>query len=224
MNKGQINIAFLLLATLLSGGSASDVITENVVKNTTVQVDTTKNIISKYVPFYSQIRDISNPAWRGVSCGVASLAMVIDYYTESVAPDVLLQKGLASGAYNDQVGWYHSGLIKLAREYGLEGQTIHLGQNKQLALEKLKLELKTGPVMASVHYTFDYNNPIPHLVVITDIKNNVVHYNDPAENSGGGTISIDQFASSWKNRIIAIRPNTVATNNLNDQPRKTNQS
>ena len=165
-----------------------------------------EKIITNTVPFYSQIKDISDPSWRGVSCGVASLAMLIDYYTNPVAPDILLAKGIAANAFDDNAGWSHAGLIKLAGEYGLTGETVWLGSDKQQALAALKAELDEGPVMASVHYTFDYNNPIPHLVVITEIDGEIVRYNDPAEEAGGGAVPLDKFASSWKNRYIKIRP------------------
>jgi hypothetical protein len=66
--------------------------------------------------------------------------------------------------------------------------------------------LEDGPVMASVHYTFEPTNPIPHLVVITGVKDGLVYYNDPAEASGGGSLSIAKFQSAWKKRYIDIKP------------------
>jgi predicted double-glycine peptidase len=63
-----------------------------------------------------------------------------------------------------------------------------------------------GPVMTSVHYTFEPTNPIPHLVVVSSINDGLVYYNDPAEPNGGGSISIAQFQSAWKKRYITIRP------------------
>jgi len=57
----------------------------------------------------------------------------------------------------------------------------------------------------SVHYTFKPTNPIPHLVIVTGVEDGKVYYNDPAEKSGNGSISIEQFQSAWKKRYIAIR-------------------
>jgi predicted double-glycine peptidase len=59
--------------------------------------------------------------------------------------------------------------------------------------------------MASVHYTFQKSNPIPHLVIINGIENEKVYYNDPAEKNGGGSISVTQFQSAWKKRYIEFR-------------------
>jgi predicted double-glycine peptidase len=159
------------------------------------------------VPFYSQFTDISRPEWRKVGCGIASLAMVIDYYTDSVSVDTLLQTGIARNAYLDNAGWIHAGLIDLASDHGLTGQSVSLaGLSKGSAFTELKEVLAEGPVMASVHYTFEPTNPIPHLVVINEVKDGLVYYNDPAEPTGGGSLTIDKFLAGWKQRYIEIRP------------------
>ena len=161
------------------------------------------------VPFYSQFTDISAPAWKKVGCGVASLAMLISYYGEEVAVDDLLTKGISNGAYLDSAGWTHAGLIKLSNDYGLDGSSTLLEYlHVDDAFAKLQLALKGGPVMASVHYTFEPTNPIPHLVIINGVRDGQVFYNDPAETSGGKSLSIGKFKSGWKKRFIEIRPTT----------------
>lgn len=160
------------------------------------------------VPFYSQFTDISAPEWRGVGCGIASLAMIIEYYTdETVNVDALLAKGVANNAFLKDAGWTHGGLIALSNRYGLGGESVsvaHLNMND--AFDALTKEVEEGPVMVSVHYTFEPTNPIPHLVVIADIKDGKVFYNDPAEKGGGGSISVEKFERAWKKRYISIRP------------------
>lgn len=159
------------------------------------------------VPFYSQFADISSPSWQKVGCGIASLAMIIDYYKPAVAVDQLLNEGIRSGAYIDSAGWSHAGLIALSEHYGLSGSTIGLYEySMDDAFLKLTEAVAEGPVMVSVHYTFQPTNPIPHLAVITDVKDGLVYYNDPAEAHGGGSITAEQFKSAWKKRYIAIRP------------------
>lgn len=74
------------------------------------------------------------------------------------------------------------------------------------AFAALKKDLDDGPVMASVHYTFKPTNPIPHLVIISGIKNDQIYYNDPADTTGGGHISTEQFKSGWKKRYIEFYP------------------
>ncbi len=160
------------------------------------------------VPFYSQFKDISAPEWRKVGCGIASLAMLIEYYEpNAVSVDELLTQGIDAHAYLDDAGWTHAGLINLSHKYGLSGESHSLADSSmEEAFDALQDELEEGPVMASVHYTFDPQNPIPHLVVVNGVRDGKVYYNDPSESGGGGTISIAKFQSSWKKRYIDIRP------------------
>ena len=162
------------------------------------------------VPFYSQFTDISDPAWRGVGCGIASVAMLIDYYSDKpVNVDVLLATGRKAGAFLPDAGWTHAGLIDLARPYGLTGVTTGLSHLSMAeAFAALRSAVAAGPVMVSVHYTFDRSNPIPHLAVITGIDDTLVYYNDPAEPAGENSLSIAQFQSAWKQRYIAFAPAT----------------
>lgn len=159
------------------------------------------------VPFYSQFADISAPEWRKIGCGIASLAMLIDFYTtEDISVDALLKEGISANAYTGNAGWSHAGLIGLAKDHGLSGEAVYMTDlSMESAFSKLETELNEGPVMASVHYTFTPTNPIPHLVIITGVENGKVYYNDPAEKAGNGSISIEKFQSSWKKRYIAIR-------------------
>jgi len=159
------------------------------------------------VPFYSQFVDITPVEWRKIGCGIASLAMLVDFYKPAVSVDVLLQEGINSGAYIQNAGWSHQGLINLAKDYGLVGKAVGLSDlSMEEAFGKLEDEVGVGPVIVSVHYTFQPTNPIPHLVVVNGVKDGLVYYNDPAEEMGGGSISIEQFQSAWKKRFIKIRP------------------
>ena len=162
----------------------------------------------RVVPFYSQLTDISSPQWQKVGCGIASLAMVIEYYKpNSVSVNELLKQGIAADAFLPDAGWTHGGLIGLSQKYGLDGASHSLAESSMSeAFQALEEILKEGPVMVSVHYTFDPQNPIPHLVVVNTVENGKVYYNDPAERAGGGSISISKFQSAWKKRYIAIRP------------------
>lgn len=159
------------------------------------------------VPFYSQFNDISDPEWQKVGCGIASLAMLIDYYEPAVSVDKLLGEGVSAGAYLDSAGWTYAGLISVAKKYGVTGQSFDLaGQGMENAFAKFESAVEEGPVMASVYYTFTPGHPIPHLVVVNDVKDGMVYYNDPAEPAGGGTISVAAFKAAWKKRYIEFWP------------------
>ena len=163
---------------------------------------------SPAVPFYSQFKDISSAKWQKVGCGVASLAMVIDYYKPAVPVNTLLSEAVALGAYSD-AGWTYSGLIATSKKYGMRGTSYDLaGSGMENAYAKFTTALADGPVIASVHYKFDPNGTIPHLVVITDVKNGMLHYNDPAAAAGDKQISVADFQKAWKQRYIVIRPVT----------------
>lgn len=160
------------------------------------------------VPFYSQIADIQLPEWRKKGCGVASLAMLIEFYKpDTVSVNKLLEQGIASGAYLQSAGWTHRGLVLLAKKYGLDGNNYDLSKlDKTAAFARFKDFLKDGPAIASVYYKFDPKSPIPHLVVINGIYNDVVYYNDPASNAGEKEISVAGFLRGWKKRFIVVRP------------------
>lgn len=160
------------------------------------------------VPFYSQFRDITSAKWRKVGCGVASLAMVIDFYKpDTVSVNALLNEGIEAGAYLNNAGWTYKGLIQISRPYGLDGKSYDLGKlSKDAAFSQFKEHLEDGPVIASVHYKFDPKSTIPHLVVIDGIHDGVVYYNDPAAKKGGLQISTADFLKAWKKRFIVVRP------------------
>lgn len=161
------------------------------------------------VPFYSQFTDISDPSWKKIGCGIASLAMLISYYGADVSVDDLLLKGIATNAYLNNAGWTYAGLIGLSKDYELDGYSTlleHLSVDDAFA--SLQSELEDGPVMASVHYTFEPTNPIPHLVIVNGVQDGRIFYNDPAEPNGGNTLSVEKFKKAWKKRYITIRPNS----------------
>ncbi len=68
------------------------------------------------VLFYSQFQDIPNIEWRSAGCGIASLAMVMEFFTpkSKVSVTKLLLQALDLGAYKPDVGWKHKELSALA--------------------------------------------------------------------------------------------------------------
>lgn len=171
----------------------------------------TRSVAIPDVPFYSQFTDITSPRWQKVGCGITSLAMLIEYYGADVTVDSLLKQGIAAGAYLESAGWTYNGLVSVAKKYGMNGSWYDYGKSSNAtALAKIKNDLDTGPVIASVHYKFDPASTIPHLVVITAIDGETVHYNDPAAQSGDGTISLSKFTKAWKKRYIIVRPATAS--------------
>lgn len=191
-------------------GSVHDEKEPEKIERTNIQVSTADAYDSPDVPFYSQFTDITSPNWKKIGCGVASLAMLIEHHNPGkVEVDTLLTEGIKANAYLNNAGWTYAGLIGISKKYGLNGASYDLGgSSMEAAFLRLETALEKGPVMVSVHYTFDPTNPIPHLAIATGIHDGVFYYNDPAEESGGGSIPVAQFKSSWKKRYIEFYPAT----------------
>ena len=206
----MILILIVLIANALNADSPAKANIESVPSINSEKIEYEANISTDknvpILPFYSQFNDITLAKWKKIGCGVASAAMIINYYyPNSVSVNTLLQEGINSGAYINGAGWSHQGLANIFIEHGLIGKTFDLSQlSMDKAFEKLNEILeKDGPSIASVHYTFDPKNKIPHLVVINGVKDGLVYYNDPASDSGNKTISIEKFKNSWKKRFIS---------------------
>jgi ABC-type bacteriocin/lantibiotic exporter with double-glycine peptidase domain len=165
-----------------------------------------------YVPFYSQFKDIESPKWQSVGCGITSLAMVIDFYKpKAVSVNTLLKRGVASGAYDNDVGWNYGGLIKLSQKYGLGGVYYDLSKvSPSIAFAQFQNLLKNGPIILSVHNRFNPQSTVPHLVVIDGIDNNTVYYNDPAAKVGEKQIAIAHFLEAWKKNSSSLGPREAA--------------
>ena len=160
------------------------------------------------VPFYSQFNDITSIEWKKVGCGIASLAMIIDYYKSSPpSVDKLLDEGIRADAYLNDAGWTYAGLIGVSKKYGFTGQSHDLASlAMDNAFNSLEKALMDGPVMVSVHYKFEPTNPIPHLVIANSVHDGMIYYNDPAEETGNLSMPVSKFKKAWKKRYIEIRP------------------
>lgn len=166
------------------------------------------------VPFYSQFNDIKNPRWQKEGCGIASLAMVIDFYkpnTVSVAK--LLNQAINSGAYLNNIGWKHKELSALAGNYGLAEKNYDLGKSgNSAAFAQFLGFLKSGPVIVSIHNKFDPKATLGHIVVVTGFENNFIYYKDPAGNSKEEKIPVKNFLNGWKRRFIIVREKSENSN------------
>jgi hypothetical protein len=159
------------------------------------------------VPLFSQISDISSVAWKQKGCGVADVAMIVEFYKpNTTSVQKVLEEGLKAGAYVKNVGWSHSGLASLAVKHGLVGKTVDLSTLKnETALSQFKDIVKEGPVIASIRRGFKSQSPYGHLIVITGFDDKLVYYNDPGKKDGIKTVLVEDFMKGWKKRLIIIR-------------------
>lgn len=161
-----------------------------------------------HVPLYSQISDISSIEWRQKGCGVVDLAMIIEFYKPNTTTvQKVLEEAIASGAYQKNVGWKHSGLAALAEKHGLIGKTYDLSNlDKETAFSQFKNILNEGPVVASIHRGFNPKSPYGHLIVVTGFDDDLIYYNDPGKHDGIRKVSIADFMKGWKKKLIVVRP------------------
>ncbi|MFA6325152.1 MAG: C39 family peptidase [Candidatus Paceibacterota bacterium] len=160
------------------------------------------------VPLYSQISDISSIEWKQRGCGVADVAMIVNFYKpKTTTVQKVLEHGISMGAYQKNVGWKHDGLASLAKKYDMEGKALDFSKiDKDNAFEQFQNIIKEGPAIASIHRNFDPNLSFGHLIVITGFDDNLIYYNDPGKRDGIRNVSIVDFMKGWKRRLIVIRP------------------
>ena len=159
------------------------------------------------VPFYSQFQDIPGVEWQKKGCGIAALAMAIEFYKpNSVAVMQLLAESIEAGAYQPGIGWKHKQLSSVVENYGLEGKNYDFSKLGNLAaFERMKYFLQDGPVVVSIHNKFNPKATLGHIVVVTGIENGFIHYNDPAGMKVEKKISTSNFLKGWKKRFIVVR-------------------
>ena len=142
------------------------------------------------VPFCTQLVDESNfltegfeslgegKKWSDNICGLACLKMIIKRFfpKSDVNLSDLLKQGLKLGAYQEDSGWIHQGLINIAKYWGLLGKREKFFSN----LEKIAEQLLLGNlVVVSVTPGFEVEGNYSrggHLVVVAGFvaKNNKV--------------------------------------------------
>ena len=143
------------------------------------------------IPFYSQRVDFDDVTlqgfksiedakyWQERGCGIASVKMIIDGFQRyrGLSPSEpygkLVYRGLEMGAHCER-GWIHKGLVELAKQYNLSGQTFRLSNVCDIQIE---IE-KNRPCIASVSACFrggkmnsrgEIIQKGGHLVVVTGV-------------------------------------------------------
>ncbi len=165
------------------------------------------------VPYYSQRLDVKDPFWRPRSCGAVSIKMAMDFLGRNkknykkVSTANLIKEGISYEAHSLKYGWFHDGLIKIAKNHGF-GKSFR----KEWPEEKRELSLryitstmeKNIPVLASFK-----SKASGHLVLLVGFSDKGFFYHDP--NSYSRTkgkfkfIATEKFLNIWKGRIIIVK-------------------
>jgi hypothetical protein len=173
------------------------------------------------IRFISQYADIGDHEWRARGCGVASLKMVMDFWSRSPVAartatlDELLRAGVTGGAYMESIGWHHRGLANIAGGYGYKDiYNVDLAPRSPTPKEPMEAwrmmlkELRSGPVLASVWRHLD--PPAGgHILVVHGWDGELVSIADPMEmtaKEGFKLLALKPFLRYFKNRYIVIRP------------------
>ena len=77
------------------------------------------------VPYYSQKEEAALEKYGSKACGLTSLRMVLAYYGNTLDMHQLDELAKRVGAYDEQKGWFHAGLVNIARDLGLSGYRIN---------------------------------------------------------------------------------------------------
>lgn len=157
---------------------------------------------------YSQHLDLSHDEHKLKGCGIASLGMLLGDKVSNL--DELYKLGLEQDAYLPGIGWRHAGLAELARHFGFANSyNLDLAKESlEVALNKLKAELKQGPVLVSVFANYEPGHKEGHIVVLLSLTDNQAEVLDPAAQNHADIrqfLPAGKFITGWKKRLIVVR-------------------
>ncbi len=180
--------------------------------------------ISHLVPAYSQRIHIKDRKWQNRSCGIVSLAMVLNSLGGNTTLGKLLNigqnlkftyKDKSYSAYSKKGGWNHWGLVRLAEKQGFEGVVYDWNVDNDVckkiskaeAFKKTIQHLRRFPLLASVHNSFDKARG-GHLIVLIGADGDKLLFNDPDAKTTGEVkkeVAVNKFLNGWKKRIIILK-------------------
>ncbi len=165
------------------------------------------------VPFYSQYMDIQDKHWMLRGCGVTCLKMALDYFgAKTPQLDEMIAKAAAMGAYGDS-GWYHDGLIAVAKEYGIDAWRKEDMDTTSGVKEMYEMLSHGGLVVVSVVQRLLGRHKFHQVLLIgyreegNDFKG--FYYHDPMssdrEQGKALYVEADIFKVYWRNKAIFLK-------------------
>lgn len=165
--------------------------------------------MSRDLPSYSQLLDVTDPAYKQRACGAASLAMLLGGcdLEESPTVDEVLARGIELQAYDEGKGWKHRELAAVARSFGVHAHSEDWsGDPDWAAWEHLEDAVSRSPVMASVTKEFSPSKD-SHLIVICSVTGDFASVYDPFRDSHGGVqyeVPLSFMKQHWTGRILCV--------------------
>lgn len=160
------------------------------------------------VPHWTQYYDIDDDFWQTRSCGIVSLAMILDFYKKKFNLPELIDRGVEIDNYDPAIGWKHQTIVDLAKEYGLlatrtENESIDnliesLDHNEPVIISIYKnWDPKEGGHLAVLNGYFQPDGVIEGFYVNDPIGASYKHQNQ--------FIPLDKFILGWKKRAIYVK-------------------
>jgi hypothetical protein len=153
--------------------------------------------------------------WENSSCGILCLGMALES-KQSIPNSVLIKKGKELDAYTHKKGWSHSGLVRIAKEYGATAY-----RKERISLRALQKHLDDGElIIASIKWAFKPNLTFAervfpwvkrggHLALIIGYDDNgfYVHHTSirPEYNWEGRLIPYSEFQQGFTGRGIVLK-------------------
>lgn len=177
-----------------------------------------KDIIIEGIPLVDQL-EASDKFWKYRACGVATLKMMLVYQNKDlnrISLDELIREGVELGAYVEDVGWRHQGLVDLAQKYGVsltfQKEFFKTEKDKTKGLKIINKGLRSKrPVAVSVHPGFNGQKD-SHLLLIAGmrLKNKLAtgyHIRDPFEGIRGHKyfVTKKEFLDGWRGGMIWLK-------------------
>ena len=177
----------------------------------------TKDMVIENIPVVNQL-EASDKFWKYRACGVAVIKMILVSQNKDlnlVSLDELIEKGLECGAYVENVGWRHQGLVCLAEKYGValtfQKEFFKTAEDKIKGLKIINKELLSKrPVAVSVHPGFNGQKDSHLLLAVgMNLKNSSAtgyYIQDPYKGIRGHKyfVTKKEFLDGWRGGMIFL--------------------
>ena len=138
------------------------------------------------------------------ACGSVCLCIVLNYLGVKVNSQYIFDKGVELNGLLD-VGWKHSVLCKIARDYGIPAYSQEFKSEKDnlfdIGVDKLKRSIDSGsPVIISVKHK---DRDGSHMIVLVGYDSDKFYISDPEfKEDKVEEISKDEFKRRWRKLAI----------------------
>ena len=163
------------------------------------------------LPICNQYDTEHDPQWSHRICAICSLWMLLKLHNPKFNTSVmdLMKNGLAKDGYLENIGWKHTTIVELAKDFGLELQYakrfFYTLEEKESGLLIINRNLENGqPVLVSIHGTQNSHMLVAHGLKESDDKVIGYYIQDPDGRVHGHNyfLTKQEFLFSWRGGLI----------------------